>query len=186
MTNDDSNGYSPASSAGQIGPQPGYPPPPQPYGPGPVWPQPGYGPPPQYSASPVQPRKRRWPWIVGAVVAVAIIVLAIGGYALTRGGSKDKAQTVSVTYEITGSAGPVEIRYHDSAGHLSEPQTVTPPWQTRVLVPQGRKQLVSVSGQRPDSSDEPLACRITSEGKSIDRKQSAGGFVFCGGYLRGD
>jgi len=185
VAHDNDGGYSPASP-GQSGPQAAYPPYPPQYGPGQFAPPPGHVPVPPYPAPPPRPRRRRWPWVAGAMLAVAVVLLALGGYAVTRGGPNSEPQTISVTYEVTGSPGSVQIRYHDSEGHLSRPQTVSPPWQAQVLVREGSKQLVSVSGERADSSDEPLTCRITADGKSIDRKQSAGGFVFCGGYVGAD
>ncbi|ORW01733.1 hypothetical protein AWC14_07930 [Mycobacterium kyorinense] len=119
------------------------------------------------------------------MLAVAVVVLALGGYAATRGRTNNAPQTVSVTYEVTGSPGSVQIRYHDSEGHLSEPRTVTPPWQTQVLV-RDKSGMLYIRAERPGSSNEPLTCRITADGKSIDRRQSAGGFVFCSGYFGGN
>jgi hypothetical protein len=165
VTNYDGAGYPPIPPPSQFGNPPGYPP----------------YPPPQYSAPPARRRTRRWPWIAGAIVAVAVVLLAIGGYAVTRGGSSDKGvKTATVTYEITGAPGSITVTYYGSDGHRFGPQAVTLPWQKQVE-PRGENAYLSVAAERADSSNEPLVCRITSNSRAIAEHRSAGGFVFCSG-----
>ncbi|MCV7259627.1 MmpS family transport accessory protein [Mycobacterium shimoidei] len=115
---------------------------------------------------------------------VAVVLLAIAGYAVTRGGAREnEARMVTVTYEVTGAPGKVEVRYNDSNGDLSSPQTVTLPWKTQITVREGTKTLLRLRVERAESSGGALACRITSEGKSIDNVKSHGDFVACGGFV---
>lgn len=158
--------YPPQGGSGQFAPPPGYPP----YPPG-------------YYAQPVPPTKSRWPWIVGGIVAAVVLVVAVGIAVITVA-KDDQPQAVTVTYEVTGPPGPVEVTYWGSDDNRSDPVTVNLPWRTQVIM-RAENLYVSVSAERPDASDEPLTCRITADGKSVNDNKSISRFVSCSGRVGG-
>jgi hypothetical protein len=175
VTNDNSGGWSqpppgypPQGGAGQFGPPPGYPP---------------YPPSPGYYVQPVPPTKSRWPWIVGGIVAAVVLVVAVGIAVITVT-KDDQPQAVEVIYEVTGT-GSAEITFHGPDGGFTGPSTETLPWRKQVTMG-GEHTFVEVSVERARSSDEPLKCRITADGKVLQEDESVGIFVFCGGRVGGE
>jgi Mycobacterium membrane protein len=174
VTNDDGRGFYPVPPPD--GPPPGYP--------GQFGPPPGYPPyPPPSSAPPAQPAKKRWPWIVGSIIA-AVVLAVVVGLVVVLTVAKDEPRAVTVTYEVTGPPGSVEVTYWGADGKRSNPVTVTLPWKTEVTM-RGDDTYVSLSVERPKSSEEPAKCRITAGGKVIQENQAEGIFLSCTGHLGG-
>jgi hypothetical protein len=169
VTNDDGSGFDPVP--------PSYPPlgPPEHYGP-----PPGY-PPPAAPGHHATPTKRRWPWIVGGIIAAVVLVVVVGTAVIFTVARDDQPHAVTVTYEVTGT-GSAEITYHGSDGGFTGPSTETLPWRKQVTMG-GEHSFVEVSVERAKSSDEPLRCRITADGKVIKEDESVGAFVFCDGRV---
>ena len=90
------------------------------------WSQPGL--PPGYYAQPKPPTKSHWPWIVGGIIAVVVLVVAVGAAIIFIVAKDDQPQAVEVTYEVTGT-GPVEITFHGPEGGFTGPLAVTLPWK---------------------------------------------------------
>jgi hypothetical protein len=158
--------YPPQGGAAQFGPPPGYPP---------------Y---PPYPAPPTQPAKPRWPWIVGGIGA-AVVLAVVAGLVIFTVAKDEQPQAVTVTYEVTGPPGAVEATYWGSDDNRSDPVTVNLPWRTQVTM-RGENPYFSVSAERPDASDEPLTCRITADGKSVNDNTSISRFVSCHGRIGGE
>jgi hypothetical protein len=144
-------------------------------------PPPGYPPYPPYFAPPTQPVKPRWPWIVGGIMAVLVLVV-VAGLVIFTVARDDQPQAVTVTYEVTGPPGEVEVTYWDSDDNRSDPQPVTLPWRTQVTM-RGEDKYTSLSVEQAKSSDEPVKCRITADGKVIQENESVGIFVSCSGRV---
>jgi hypothetical protein len=175
VTNDNSGGWSqpvpppaypPKGGAGQFGPPPGYPP---------------YPSSPGYYVQPKPPTKSRWPWIVGGIIAAVVLVVTLGAVVIITVAKDAQPQAVNVIYEVTGT-GSVEITYHGPDGGFTGPSTETLPWRKQVTMG-GEHTFVEVSVERARSSDEPLKCRITADGKVIQEDESVGIFVSCGGRV---
>lgn len=94
------------------------------------------------------------------------------------------APTVTVTYEVTGSARTAEVRYEDDAGRVAAPVTVTLPWRTRLTVPRGSG-YVTMSATRTATAPGELECRITADAQLIALDGLGGGSAQCTGALRG-
>ncbi|MGX9788076.1 MmpS family transport accessory protein [Mycobacterium sp. MMS18-G62] len=167
MTNDDGSGFNPVpppyhpppGGSGQFGPPSGYPP---------------------YPAPPPRPAKKRWPWIVGGILA-AVVLAVVVGLVVIFAVAKNEPQAVTVTYEVSGS-GSAEVTYWGADGNRSNPVTVALPWKTEVTM-RGDDTYVSLSVERPKSSEEPVKCRITAGGKVIQENQAEGIFLSCTGHL---
>jgi hypothetical protein len=158
--------YPPQGGAGQFGPPAGYP---------------TYPPAPGYHAQPAPPTRRRWPWIVGGIIAAVVLVVA-GLLAVVFTVAKDdQPQAVNVIYEVTGT-GSAEITYHGQDGGFTGPLSVTLPWQKQVTMG-GEHTYVEVTVERPKSSEQPMKCRITADGKVLKEDESVGTFVFCDGRV---
>jgi hypothetical protein len=141
-------------------------------------PPPGY---PPYPPAPRLPAKSRWPWIVGGIIAAVVLVVAVAVAVITVA-DDDRPQAVTVTYEVTGPPGAVEVTYWDSDDNRSDPQTVTLPWRTHVAM-SGEGNYASLSVERAQASGESLTCRITVEGKVIQENQSISRSVSCHGRV---
>jgi hypothetical protein len=108
--------------------------------------------------------------------------MAVGAAVIFTVAKDAQPQAVTVTYEVTGPPGAVEVTYWDSDDKRSDPQTVTLPWRTQVTM-RAEDPYTSLSVEQPKSSAEPIKCRITAEGKVIEENQSVGIFVSCHGRV---
>lgn len=129
-------------------------------------------------------RKSPWPWIIG-IAAAAVVAIVIGAIAIVvvTSWSDDAATTKEtvVTYEVTGTAGSVELAYWGPTGG-NRPETVTLPWRKEVTV-SGEDAYVSVSAKTTDGSFQEWGCRIMAKGKTVVEDQKYGGTVGCMGRL---
>jgi hypothetical protein len=107
--------------------------------------------------------------------------MAVGAAVIFTVAKDDQPQAVEVIYEVTGT-GSAEVTYHGPDGGFTGPSTETLPWRKQVTMG-GEHTFVEVSVERARSSDEPLKCRITADGKVIQEDESVGIFVFCGGRV---
>lgn len=123
---------------------------------------------------PPRPRKPLWPWIIGAIVAVTVLLVAVIGFAVTRL-IRHPVGTKTVTYEVTGP-GKGEVEYNDAQGNVTILPNVDLPWRIQLMLPADVMPLVSV--EQP-TAGPLLTCRITSGDTIIDEKKKAIGFVFC-------
>ncbi|BBY18793.1 MmpS family transport accessory protein [Mycolicibacterium litorale] len=122
---------------------------------------------------------RRIRWLRGSLVVALVLFAASAAWTL-----RDDPQEVAVTYEVTGSAGAVEIRYEDSDGALSAPTLVTLPWRRQFTVPLAAR-FLSLSAGRTGSSSGDVTCRITADGMLIALDGLSGGYTQCTGGLTG-
>jgi hypothetical protein len=145
----------------------------------------GYYPPPGGSyGQPSAPKsKRASPWIIGAGVA-ALVVVVVTGVVIARDdeGAAEVPRATVVTYEVTGTAGTVEVAYWGPSGG-NRPETVSLPWRHELTVEE-RDALLSISAQTADGSDQELACRISTGGRTLVADRTVTGYVGCNHRLK--
>lgn len=150
--------------------------------------QPGYPPPSQqpYPAPATQKKRRAWPWVVGAVVALLVIV----GVA-NRGGTSpgDQPGGVAAGNEVADAKQPVEhvVVYRvDGVGTASsvtyttdgmtttnQESAVALPWEKTITLPAGEAlQMVSIVAQGDGSGK--IDVTVTVDGKLFKEAHADG------------
>ncbi|MGE2712934.1 MmpS family transport accessory protein [Mycolicibacterium litorale] len=115
---------------------------------------------------------------IRALLLVGLIGLVMCGVRALPGNTPE----VTVAYEVTGSGGPVEIRYENADGALAAPTLVTLPWRRQFTVPAAGR-FLSLSAGRTDSAPGDVTCRITVDGTLIALDGLSGGYIQCTGAL---
>lgn len=154
--------------------------PPQP-SPDPAAQQNPYGQPNPYAQPylPPQPAKKRkkWPWIVGAIVVVFIAI--IGGCAAMAGSvvnEIDKAtnSTATVTYRVTGT-GTASITYSDKDFNMAQNTAAQLPWTQEVsLTGLGKVASLTATNDFEASADQAITCEIVVQGTVKNTQTSTG------------
>lgn len=120
-------------------------------------------------------RRRRW---LRGALALTLLAFAISAARTLR----DEPPQVTVAYEVSGAAGPVEIHYEDADGALTTAAPVALPWRRQFTVTAGAR-FVSLSAGRTDASPGDVTCRITADGALIALDGLSGGYTQCTGAL---
>jgi len=166
-------------------PTPPHPTPPPHYQPGP----PGYQPSPPGYAPPR--KKRRWPWIVGGIVAFFVIIgIAAGGGDNSGptgngGPGAPAAEAGEVVYEVTGqgTGEAMSITYVTNAQfNQAQENGASLPWSKTVDLGNGLFNLASVVAQAGDGTTS-ITCKITKDGEVLVENTSTGQYalVTCSG-----
>ncbi|MGC5258264.1 hypothetical protein ACPXCG_18120 [Gordonia sp. DT218] len=137
-------------------------------------PYPGQYPPPGY---PPPPKKRKkWPWILLALVVVFLVV--VGGCVALVGGAIDSVdeeseRTVTVTYEITGDGPTASATY--STGNMDQAQDtdVPVPWTKEVQIT-GLGKVVTLLASNGIDGSGAIRCRIRQGDSVISENASSG------------
>jgi hypothetical protein len=192
-------GYGPPPShgasqrpAGQQGyppqgyPPQGYGPPPQGYGAPQGYPQQGHGGPQGYGPPAQQPKKRKkWPFIVGGILLLFIIVGIAGGNGsgqqpgatgLGASGASDSASDkAAVVYEIVDAKNAGNITYSAGSGmDIAQENGVKLPWKKEVSMDRGFS-IATLTAQNAGSGK--ITCRITVDGKVAKEVSSQGQYA---------
>lgn len=137
---------------------------------------------PQQPYVPQQPPKKRkkWPWIVGAIVIVFIAIVA-GCSALVGGVANeiDKAanSTATVTYRVTGP-NSASITYSDKDFNMAQATQATLPWEQEVtLTGFGKLATLSATNDSDVSADQKITCEIVVNGAVKNTQTSTGPFA---------
>ena len=128
---------------------------------------------------PQQPPKKRkkWPWIVGAVVIVFIAI--IGGCAAMVGGVAsefDKAanSTATVTYRVTGD-GAATVTYSDKDFNTAQDTQASLPWEKQVtLTGFGKLASLSATNDYDAAAGQKITCEILVNGQVKNTQTSSG------------
>ncbi|MFE6921133.1 MmpS family transport accessory protein [Nocardia sp. NPDC057663] len=163
-----------------------YQPPPPPYQGGYPQGQGGYpqgGYPPNYGYPPQPPKKPVWPWIVGGIVLV--LVLLGGGCAAIVGVAawqvdKEVNSSADLVYEVGGTASQVDITYYTGEFDQNTANSSSVPWRKDVTV-SGFAKMGSITVTTSGLEEGTVSCRILRDGKVLDEDTSTGtfGFVSC-------
>lgn len=196
--------------AQQPGPYGNYPPPEQgQYGAG----GPNQPPPPQYQFAggyqppqpPARKKHKKWPWIVGAVALLFLIMAVFGGgetppttpaagvgqpsSAAPAAPSEDASASEApaggsgtVVYEVTGEGRATNVTYSSNgSGGQSQRTNVRLPFRDEIQAEEffGFYSVVAQNGQ----SGGTITCKITKDGEVIGEGESEGAFavVTCNG-----
>lgn len=154
--------------------QPPYPPQQPPPG---GYPQGGQYPPQGYYQQPPK-KKRKWPWIVGGIVLV--FILMIGGCMAMIGGAaneidKESKREVTVTYQVEGSGGNSSITYSGRDFNIAQETAATLPWTKDVTI-DGLGKTVTLSATNDENGGD-VTCRILVDGNAISEQTSSGPFA---------
>lgn len=142
-------------------------------------------------------KRRRWPWTVGILAALFVLMAACIGTGSTQpvsipGGAPAPPSTapaddlaasnkVAVVYEIIGSGKAGNVTYNsDGSGSISQETDVQLPWRTEITVERGFA-LTSVTAQNGGSGE--ITCKISVDGIVVKEGRSSGQFsaVACAG-----
>lgn len=142
----------------------------QPYGQQPYGQQP-YPYPPQ----PPQKKRKIWPWILGGVILV--FVLIIGGCVALVGTAanevdKQSKKEVEVTYRVSGT-GTASITWTDKDFNIAQATNVTLPWEKKVTVT-GFAKAASLTVTNNESDTASTKCEIIV-GDQVKYTQTATG-----------
>ncbi|MFF1555664.1 MmpS family transport accessory protein [Rhodococcus erythropolis] len=152
----------------------------QPYGQSPQQPygqQPGQGYPPQYGQQyPPPKKKRKWPWVVLAVVV--LFIAAVAGCTALVGGAidsvdKESKEEVLVTYEVSGDAQSAMITYTSNDSNTAQDADVPLPWTKEVTVT-GLVKIATVTASNGFDDDGAITCKIIVDGKVLTENTSNG------------
>jgi hypothetical protein len=136
-----------------------------------------YPPPPQ--APRPQRSPRTWPWIVGVLVVVALIVSGAQG-ANNEGPSSDLGDdapsSVVVTYVVSGDSNQADVTYENSNGDTSQEAGVSLPWEFGFATTPGA--FVYISAQRGGSPGD-ITCSIEIDGQVAETNTSNGPYTIC-------
>ncbi|MEU7475817.1 MmpS family transport accessory protein [Lentzea sp. NPDC042327] len=151
---------------------------------------PQYGPPPKKKA-------KKWPWVIGGVVALFVIIgLANGGKTPAPTNSANPtvmteqpavpapvqqpapAAKRTVIYEITGAGQASSITYTtDGLTSTQQEGDVNLPWSKTIELPAGEAlQMVSMIAQAGQGTPE-IAAKITVDGKVVKEGKSTGQYA---------
>lgn len=160
----------------------------------------------QWPPRPPAPKKsRKWPWVLGGVVVLIVLIAAISGGGETAAptgttgaapatsapsapsGAGDGSDAPSssagassgVVYEVTGSGRATSISY-GGAGGISQANGERLPWTETADAADGFG-IYSLTAQSNGSGE--ITCRITVDGQEIARQTSTGQYavVSCSG-----
>lgn len=168
----------------------------------PQWAPPGSVPP-QYNyqaPSPVQipPRKRRkWPWVVGAIVLLLVVASVAGGKSTTTqvpasptsnsaapgAPAAEAADGSVVVYEVTGKGGASVTYMKEDFSQEQQTSTKLPfKKQLQFKDKVGSFNPLSLVAQHSSGAGE-ITCRITVDGKVVGESTSSGPYavVTCNG-----
>ncbi|AOS61159.1 MmpS family transport accessory protein [Actinoalloteichus hymeniacidonis] len=141
-------------------------------------------------------KKKRWPWIVGGIVAViAVAAVTTGGEDTTTPdtatGDTTEGETApaeddaaasniaTVVYEVTGTGTSSMITYTtDGQTDMEQVGDVELPWEHTIELPADDPLLVvQVSGQQAGTGE--ISCRITVDGEEVAQATSDGDYVMA-------
>lgn len=134
---------------------------------------PGYGYPPY---QPPPPRKPVWPWVLGGVLLVILVV--VGGCVALVGtviyaADKELNSEISITYEVTGS-GTADISYDHGNANSSRVEDTRLPWTKDVQI-NGVLKWTSITVSL-DSTGGSATCRIKKGSKVIAEDSATGAY----------
>ena len=159
------------------------------------YPQPPLPGQPQYFAPhPPKKRAKKWPWVIGAIVLLFVIVAVSTG-----GKSPDTANTANTTtaqepapaqqpapaakkrtvvYEVGGAGTANNITYTtDGMTSIQQEGDVKLPWSKTIELPAGEAlQMVSVFAQAGEGTPE-ITAKITVDGKVVKDGKSSGPYA---------
>ncbi|WNV90633.1 MmpS family transport accessory protein [Umezawaea sp. Da 62-37] len=166
----------------------------------PQQPQPPQQPPAYYAPMPPAPKKtKKWPWVVGIIVALVVIgSVANGGKtpttpaASTPGASTPAAPVATVApvenaapaakvrtvvYEVTGTGTAGNITYTTDGMTSTEQVSDVPlPWSKTIELPTNEAlQIVQVLAQ--NGGDGEISATITVDGKVVKTGKSTGAYA---------
>lgn len=130
-------------------------------------PFPGYQPMP-----PAQPKKKKWPWILGGIL-VALFLLVGGCVALIAGAaneisdsidsaSSEAATPVDVKYRASGTAATVSITYTNASEDIAQETARPLPWETDIAVVGYFKYASLTVTDASGAPDASVTCEILS------------------------
>lgn len=172
--------------------QQGYGPPPQGYGTPPGYggaqgyPQQQYGGPPGYGPPTPQPKKRKkWPFIVGGILLLFIIIGIAGGKGTAQqpgetglgasGPSDTASDQAAVMYEVVDAKNAGNITYSAGSGmDIAQENGVKLPWKKEVSLNRGFS-IATLTAQ--NSGSGKITCRITIDGKLAKEVSSQGAYA---------
>lgn len=138
----------------------------------------------QFGSTPPQ-RGRMWPWIVG-VVAVVAVLIAVGGFFAGRALLLGRKHTYTLVFEVGGSAAAANVLVilpdqETSAADEGDGPKVTLPWRQELTV-KARGNYAFVRFQAIASGPKgEVTCRLTSNGQIVDEDVDGGGYASCSG-----
>jgi outer membrane biosynthesis protein TonB len=148
-------------------------------------------------AAPPAKKKRRWPWIVGALVALVIIVGTINGKnenSGTSASSSTSSQSTSaqsaapsqqpetssstsasptVTYEIESDGSLSSVTYFDGMNDEKQVTDVASPWSMTFT----NQATYPIYGLGAQTTGTHVSCKISINGQVRDQKSSTGRYA---------
>ncbi|ALG83898.1 MmpS family transport accessory protein [Gordonia phthalatica] len=131
----------------------------------------------QYVPQPVPTKRKKWPWIVGAIVVVFIAIVAgcsamVGGVANEL--DKQANSTATVTYRVTGD-GAAMITYSDKDFNMAQDTQAALPWEKEVtLTGFGKLASLSATNDFEAAAGQKITCEILVNGQVKNTQTSSG------------
>lgn len=133
-------------------------------------------------------RSRKWPWIVGGLVAVVIVGTALSNQGNTptapgvpagndSGVQQEASSERVVVYSVTGTGIASNITYTtDGMTTMNQEADVHLPWTKEIRLPAGEAfQMVQISAQAGADTSE-IHVTITVDGTLIKEAHATGGY----------
>jgi hypothetical protein len=146
------------------------------------YPPPGY-PPPPYGYSGPPKRKPLWPWIVGGVALLAVVILGFTVVVVMKTSHKGENRTVTMTYQVEGTAKTARVSY-TGTNNNEEIQEVSLPWSTDVNV--GPAVVMTSLTVTTLESGATIECRVMADGRQVAHSGPSPMIVGCMGETGND
>lgn len=114
--------------------------------------------------------------IAAATALLTLATSACETSTLGESGGFDGGTEHAVTYEVTGSAGAIDVTYENANGDSSQEGGMAVPWRRTFTMTEGSFVYISAQNQGESGS---VTCTVLVDGVEAESNTSSGGYTIC-------